>query len=492
MFQAGIAMTVRPLLPLSLAAFAAVLSAGCARALAQEAPPAPEAPGPNGVELVVYSSDFAMVRETRKVELNPGRTRVGLQGISKRLDQNSVLFGWPGTKDAKVVSSTYDMGVQDSGRLLQRFLGREIELAYRGEDGREGERIKGILEVADPGNIVVRAGDRYIVNPNATIEVPTRDGIVTIPQLSAEVESKSGGKTDLAFTYMTGGLSWNADYTATLAPDSDRLNLECWATVTNTTGTDYKDASIRFVAGAPNRVLKEARQQEQEGQAAPAARAAPMEYDADNMRRPEAMGELYAYPYNSTATIRQDQMNRVRMMGSESVAVKRVYSVAMPTLYREWGSLDPNRRLTAMMGINFVNAQNAGLGLPLPAGAVRVYEPDKGGAARYIGAAGIADTPKDARVSLELTNVFDVYARARQVSTRKIDKRRSSRTVEVTLTNEKAKPVELRIVQPLGGTWKIDSETHKGGRVDTAQNQWKVTVPAGGETKLRYTVILTS
>lgn len=483
---------MRNFTPFILVALAAVIGHGCQRAEAQ-ALKAPADPGRGPIELTVYADDFGMVRETRRVDLQPGRVRVGLQGVSKSLDQQSVLFSWPKASDAKVVSSTYDLGVGNSGRLLQRFLGKPVDLVYRGQDGREGERIRGVLEVADPGNVVVRTDGKYIVNPNATIEAPADTGIVAIPQLSAEVESGRGGATELGVSYMTGGLSWNADYTVTLAPDSDKLGLECWATVTNRTGTDFPDAKISFVAGSPNRAVRN-RAYEQDydlAAAAPRSEARKAKMNAA-FEAPQAMGELYAYPYKSTATIRQDQMNRVRMMGSDGVQVKRVYSIALPAVYRDYAEFNanPDRRLTATLGINFVNAKGSGLGLPLPAGAIRVYEPDRTGAVRYVGAASIGDTPKDARISLELTNSFDVYARARQIGWQKVDKKHVRRTVEVTVNNEKAKPTEVRLVQSLGSAWRIDSQTVKGTKINSAQNQWTLTVPAGGETKLRYSAVL--
>ena len=475
-----------------LVALALLATQGCSRAAAQSAKvSAPDGRGP--IELTVYTGDFGMVRETRRVELAKGLGRVGITDVSKTLDQNSVLFSWPGTKDAEVVSSTYDLGTRDSGRLLSRFLGKTVELVYRGMDGREGERIKGILEVADPGNIVVKAEGRYIVNPNATIEAPADAGIVAIPQLSAEVQSDRGGATDLGLSYMTEGLSWNADYTLTLDPDRDKLDLECWATVTNRTGTDYPGASIRFVAGSPNRAVRsEEQKQIYAGQADFARRPQASPRASGSSMEPETMGELYAYPYESTATIRQDQKNRVRMLGSDGVRVERVYSIALPAVYYGYETFggNPDRRLTATMGINFTNGKSGGLGLPLPAGAVRVYEPDAKGAARYVGAASIGDTPKDARVSLTLTNAFDVYARAKQTGWTKVDKKHVRRTVEVTVSNEKKGDADVRLVQNLGSDWRIDSQTAKGRKLNAGQNEWTVSVPAGGETTLRYSVVL--
>ncbi len=483
-----------PSLTFLLAALAAVASYGCARAEAQTSRGVAD-PGRGPIELTVYAGDFAMVRETRRVALVPGRVRVGLQDVSKSLDQNSVVFGWPKTKDARVVSSTYDLGTNSSDHLLSRFLGKPIELVYHGQDGREGERVKGILEVAEPGNVVVRSEGKYIVNPGATIEAPADAGIVTIPQLSAEVESKGGGATDLGVSYMTGGLSWNADYTLTLAPEGGTLGLECWATVTNRTGTDYPDASIRFVAGSPNRAVRDRSQMqsqyyEMRAKSSVAAGASAAMNGA--FAAPEAMGELYAYPYKSTATIRQEQMNRVRMMGSDAVRVKRVYSIALPGIERDYAEFNanPDARLGATMGINFSNEKGSGLGLPLPAGTVRIYEPDAGGAARYVGAASIGDTPKDAKISMELSNAFDVYAHARQVSAQRVDKRHTRRTVEVTVFNEKAKAADVRLVESLGNAWKMESQTIRGKKLNASTNVWTVPVSAGGKTVLRYTVLL--
>jgi hypothetical protein len=159
---------------------------------------------------------------------------------------------------------------------------------------------------------------------------------------------------------------------------------------------------------------------------------------------------------------------------------------------RDWASFNanPDSRMSATMGINFTNAEKSGLGLPLPAGAIRIYEPDKGGAARYIGASSLGDTPKDARVNMTLTNVFDIYARARQVSSRKIDKRHTSRTVEIIVSNEKSRDVEVRLVQDFNSPWKIATESSKSGKLNAWTNQWTVRIPAGGETKLQYTVVL--
>lgn len=481
----------RAILPMSLAALAAIFTqTGCNQAVAQAAPPTDD----REIELMVYADNFAMVQETRSVDLQQGRSQVGLTNVSKSLDQNSVMFTWPSAAGNEVVSSTYDLGTQQSDKLLQRFLGKEIELVFRGQNGRESERQKGILEVADPGNIVVRVGDKYVVNPVAEIEAPTDQGIVTIPQLTAEVDSKSAGKTPMGLGYLTTGMSWNADYTVTLPKGSAEMDMECWATVTNLTGTDYPNAKLKFVAGSPNRAVKY-RDADEGARYQWGSRGGRSEDTSGYVASPRkkvnmgqvSVGELHAYPYEAKATIKQDQMNRVRMMSADKIKVKRDYSIALPESSYGYSG-NPDQRLNATLAIKFENSKGVGLGSPLPGGAVRVYEPGEKGALAYVGAATIADTPKDAKVNLTLTNVFDIYATTKRTSEKRLNKRTVRRTFEVTLHNEKSQPSQVRLVQPFYGTYKITAETATSTKLSGNLRQWTVTTPAGGETKLKFTV----
>ena len=181
-------------------------------------------------------------------------------------------------------------------------------------------------------------------------------------------------------------------------------------------------------------------------------------------------------------------MNRVRLMGSEAVKVKRDYSIRLPWDAEIYGA--PEQRLTATLAINFENSKASGLGLPLPQGALRVYEPSKEGAIQYIGAAAIRNTPKDERVSLTLTNVFDVYAKAKRTQNKRLDKRRVQRTLVVVVHNEKARAVDVRLVESIGGKWTMQSESAKSTRPEAGTAQWILPVPAGGETTLKFTVVI--
>lgn len=476
----------------------AVLLSGCSTETAKAKDATTER---KAIELTVYSDDFAMVREKRPVKLVQGANKVRIEEVSRQLDPSSVLFTWPAPEQAQVVSSTYDLGVGNGNGLLKRYLGQPVDMVWYGQDGREGSRETGTLQAVEDGGIVLQTKDRFLINPTGTVVAPTKPEVVTIPQLAASVESKANSDTDLSVAYLTRGLSWSTDYVATLAPDADDMNLECWATVTNLTGTTYPEAKITLVAGSPNRNAVPAdqdamdmsgftRMRMKRATLTPAMPASAGIY-LNKVAAPMSVGELYAYPIKAAATIVPDQMNRVRMLYSKHVQLKRDYSVTLPS-YWEWSDSSQPQRQNAQLAIRFLNQKSSGLGLPLPQGSVRVYQPDANGSPTYIGASAIGDTPKDARANLTLTNVFDVTSESRLVKTKRLDRRHVRYDYEAVIRNAKTKPVQVRAVQSQYSQWKVVSESLPSTRPNAATAQWIVPVPAGGKKTLTYSVVVNS
>ena len=471
----------------ALIGLAVFVGIGCLKARAKELE---RVQSERKIELVVYSQDFAQVNEVRDVGLQGGTTRLALTDVSHHLDQSSLMYSWPAESAAQVTSTTYDLGTDSGETLLQQLVGRKVTLVYRGDNGREAARQDGILEVAAPGNIVVRVGDSLVVNPQATIETQAGE-VATMPRLTATVEDKKEEKVPLTVSYMTRGLSWAADYLMTLDPGSDPASLECWATVTNNTGIDFPAASIKFIAGSPNRAVIDtlAKRQglghldEDNERARPASMA--MGGAGAQFQAPEAMGEMISYPYESQATLRNNQTNRVLMMKAPKVTVVRDYAINLNNYYYS----DPQQRLKATLSLAFKNEDAAGLGQPLPLGRVRVYEPAKGGPPVFIGAAQIGNVPKDDRIDLTLTEVFNLYARQKTTETKRLDKRHVQTSYEVTVYNEKDKQIDVRLVRDFYGAWSVVHESTKSSRPNAAQAQWVLSVPAGGSTKLSYTVV---
>jgi hypothetical protein len=471
------------------------------RGRAAAAEPAAPRTARQNLELTVYAQDFGMVRELRPMQLAKGSNRLRVPDVSKELDPHSVLLRWQAgaPNPPQLVAHSYDLGVDSSDALLKRYLGKPVELVRYGQNGREADRQPGTLMVEADGAAVVQTDGHFYVHPNGTLVAPANGDIVTIPQLSVQAESPSAQTTNLEVAYLTRGLSWSADYVATLSPSSSTLALECWATVTNRTGVDYPNASVSLMAGTPNRA------------AVPVSRPRELEiYDrtdltlavaapqrlAAQVASPEPVGDFHAYRIKHATTVAQEQMNRLLMLSSNTVPITRDYSARLPAL-SAWddgyfgGTAGPPLRVSVQVGLTFYNREKSGLGVPLPQGAIRIYEPDRSRSLRYAGAATVENTPKDQKVQLTLASAFDLFTESRIVKKQKPSKHTVRKQVEVVLHNEKPVSTDLRVVQGFGGRWKVVHESHGHVNLDASTAQWRVRLPAGGKVILGYTVDLT-
>jgi hypothetical protein len=456
------------------------------------------------VELTVYAQDFGLVREVRPLQLAAGSSRVRLLDVSKELDPHSVLLRCQGDAASlpHLVSHSYNLGVENGEGLLKRYLGKQVELVRYGQNGHEADRQRGTLMVEANGQVVLQTDGKFYIHPDGTVVASADGDVVTIPQLSVQVESPAAQAANLELAYLTRGLSWSADYVATLPSRSSALALECWATVTNRTGVDYPRARVSLIAGTPNR-------------AATPPSTPPsylQEYDAVAYRgrtlasesgvfvagklespRPEAIGDFHAYRIKNPTTVVQEEMNRLLMLSSAKVPVTRDYSALLPSLSsvdNYWGAPSQLRRGSVQVALTFFNAAKSGLGVPLPQGAIRLYEPDRSGSLRYAGAATIENTPKDQKVQVTLARAFDLFTESRIVKKQRLNKRTVRKQVEVVLHNEKPNAAALRVVQGFGGRWKMVSESRSHVNLDADHAQWRVTIPASGKVTLGYTADL--
>ncbi len=452
------------------------------------------------LNLTIYHDDFGMVREVRPNSLQQGENHLYLRDVSNQLDPQSILLRWLGndSQTPQTTSHAYDLGVKTGESLLHRYMGKEVEVVRYNQSGYPSDTQKGTLMAGENGSFVLQSGDKFYVQPQGTMVVPTLPDVIPMPQVSLQATSNASQSANLEFSYLTRGLSWSTDYTGTLSPDSDTMNLECWATVLNKTGTNYPNAKVTLVAGSPNRAtvaggkmeMKVMREEMMMQRQMPAARDT---NDAEKGRfaNPQALGDLHSYAVKTPTTVVQEQMNRLLMLGSKMVKVLRDYNTRFPSLqsyYGMWGGEPANHKCSVAVGLTFYNTENNALGEPLPEGAIRLYEPDKEGIAQFIGAGNIGDTPKDEKVYLTLSSSFDVFADWKLVKNQKIDKKTVQKFVEVTLHNQKAHSVAFRAIQGYSGYWKILQESEKSVRLNAYESQWTVTVPGNSTTVLRYTV----
>jgi len=272
----------------------------------------------------------------------------------------------------------------------------------------------------------------------------------------------------------------------TVARDDAAGDLDGWVTVTNASGTQFRNASLQLVAGNVNRVKQEldklADVAFERRDMAPASRAIAQ----------ESFSDYHLYTLGRKTSINNNQTKQVSMLGATGFPVHKRYVVDGQAFYYR-NAQHPGAPLKDDVQVfyQFTNDTKAGLGMPMPSGIVRVYQADSRGGTQFVGEDRIDHTPKDETLNLKIGTAFDVVAERKQTDFQKIASNVYEMEFEVTLRNHKTVPVTVEVNEPIGGTWRMISSTLPYTKTDAWAAQFNVPVVADGNVTLRYRVRVT-
>ena len=435
-----------------------------------------------------------MVKDRRALELEKGINEIAFTGVAAQIDPTSVHFrSLTDPQGTVVLEQNYEYDIVGAQKLLQKYLGEEIWLVT--EDGTQysGTLLSGtgdiILQRSDgPVTVVRLEGVREFNFP----ELP--EGLITKPTLAWLLEAEQEGRHETELTYLTEGVNWRADYIVVLAQDDASLDLDGWVTLDNQSGATYEEARLKLIAGDIHRVVEERR-------AAPAMMFAEEKAMATPPVEERAFFEYHLYEVQRPVTVRDNQTKQIEFTSGTDVPAEKffVYDGARSG-YWGWGPItDPGYGTASnpkvMVMLEFRNEEEAGLGIPLPKGKVRVYKEDVDGGSEFIGEDSIDHTPKDETVRLYLGDAFDIVGERKQTNFRKLGRRTIEESYEITLRNHKEERVEVRVVEHMfrWSEWEIleESVDRVGAehvKLDAQTVEWRLQVPVDGEAKVTYTV----
>jgi hypothetical protein len=312
------------------------------------------------------------------------------------------------------------------------------------------------------------------------------DNLFTRPTLIWTLQNDGAARHRVEASYLAQKLSWNADYVLTVGRDDKAADLDGWVTVTNGSGTSFRNAKLQLVAGDLNRVRNELMERRMSLDAMKSVAA-----QAPRMSE-ESFSDYHLYTLERKTTINNSQTKQVSMLHGTGVPLVKRYVVEGHSFYyhnaRHPGS--PIKDVVEMY-YQFRNEEKAGLGMPMPSGVVRVYQSDSKGGVQFVGEDRINHTPKDETLKLKVGNAFDVIAERNQVDWEKIGTSVYEVEYEVTLRNHKSVPVTVEVNEPIGGTWKMLRSSHEWTKTAAWAAQFSVPVAADGEAKLKYRVRVT-
>lgn len=442
-------------------------------ALAQDAsdPQAPSAQG--NVSVTVYNGGTALVQDIRKLNIAGGTSRIEFPDVSAQIRPETVSFA---ADAATIVEQNFDYDLLTPGKLMEKAVGETITLVRTnpatGAETRERARVLSVNQ-----GVVVQIGSRIEVLrddglPVRAIFDKVPDNLRARPTLSITLDSQRAGARDAAIRYLTGGLGWSADYVALFDEAKGSIDVQGWVTLSNSSGTTYRNADTLLVAGDPQGASGF-------GGGGRNIRSAGTE-TADR----ERLGDYYLYPVGRT-TIADRQTKQINFLDVQGVPASRAYEYRVGWL----ASIAEPRSADTV--VKFNSSKTGGLGDAIPAGAVRFYQRDQRGSPQFIGENAIDHTPMGSALALKTGEAFDVKVKTTVTERKRLSSSKWQTSMRYEVTNARDSAVTVGLMQSgLDFGWtdtRIVTESVKSERKNSNAVVWAVSVPANGSAEVTAT-----
>ena len=438
--------------------------------------------------VTVYNSDIALVRDVRELRLARGVGELRFMDIAATVNPATVHFrsiSQPSLLD--VLEQNYEYDLLEPDKLLRKYVGRDVKLVrMQQQDGttRPEEVTARLLSYNNAP--VWQIGNEIItgMHPDHIRFPELPQNLYARPTLIWTLENDGVERHRVEAAYLAGKLSWAADYVLNVGRDDKAADLDGWVTLNNGSGTQFRNARLQLVAGDLNRVRQEIGRMMDVAARAQVAAEAPMQQ--------ETFSEYHLYTLNRRTSINNNQTKQVSLLGGTGVPVRKRYVVEGQNFYYR-NTYHPGAPLKDVVQVYYQlkNEEKAGLGMPMPAGTVRVYQADQKGGMQFVGEDRIGHTPKDETLNLKIGNAFDVVAERNQTDFEKIAGNIYEVEFEITLRNHKTTPVSVEVNEPVGGTWRMLRSSHEWTKTAAWATQFTVPVAADGTSVLNYRVRVT-
>ena len=460
---------------------------------------------------VTRGGGYAMVRESRFIELRgdagAGTSTVRFTDVAKKIRPETVRFtSLTDPAGTFVLEQNYEYDLVSPRKLLQKYVGRSVTLVSE-DEGSRGE--------TETVTLLATAGDRsygYVLrtaNPEEPIEIrgslgrvrlgALPGGLITRPTLVWKLKARRPGRHLCRVGYETQGIVWYASYTAVIGEDEKSLDLSGWVTIKNETGATYDDAKIKLVAGDVKGTGAASGSSGGSSGGTTGGAWGTMRSRQGGFKG-KRFFEHHLYTLGRRSTLKDNSQKQLELFEPvDGVPVEKqlVYFGARGYRPNRSGVLQ-DRHLqiatnkNADVYLKFRNSADSGLGIPLPAGDVRVYKRDPADdSIEFIGEDETAHASRDENILVRMGTSFDLAGERRQTSfSCKYNEHWIRESFEIVVRNHKDEPADVIVREVLYRwvNWEIEEKSQDYEQVDSRTIHFPVTVPANGEKKVTYKV----
>ena len=434
------------------------------------------------VEVTVYNSDLSLIKDTRKIELADDGGELRFMDVASHIMPETVhvkSLNYP--EDFSVLEQNYEYDLMSADKLLDKYVGKKIKILVLNEFQDRKEVVDASLLSNNQGQIFKINDEIFLGHPGIKILPEIPENLIAIPTLTWIYSNKSKRAHNLEVSYLTNNINWKADYVVVLNRDDTSADLSGWVTLDNKSGATYKNASLKLIAGDVHRIQE--RFEERRGYA-----MKEMVMAGAPQFEEKTFFEYHIYDLQRRTTIKDKQTKQIRLLEATGAEIVKDLLVQGIKSYFTSQYMEQNLKQAVHVYVKFKNSKDNGLGMPLPAGIMRLYKQDEEGSLQFIGEDRIDHTPKDEEVKLEIGEAFDVVAERKQTDYKQIATRLYESEWEVTIRNHKEEDMRIGIIEPLFGNWNVISNSHPFSKVDAFTIRFDIDIPKDEEVKVRYRV----
>jgi hypothetical protein len=452
-------------------------------------------------EITIYNQGFGLVKETRQLDLKPGRQTVEVKDVAELIEPTSVgMKSLTDPDDFTVLEQNYQYDLISTQAILNKSVGQKIRFIRHFDSQREvleGTLISApFAVVASPdggsnqtyNGMVIKTDDgRIILNPSGEIEVSTvPSGMISVPTLLWDLKSNKGGIHNVELSYLTKGLNWNADYVLTLG-DKSMADLLGWVTINNQSGATFKDAKLKLLAGDVNRV------NQGYGRGGGGVQYEAKAADAAQFQQ-ESFFEYHLYTLQRPATLNNRETKQISLLEGNGIKFEKKLIIDP---MRDYGMYYPSEGevgvgdLKPLVQVSFVNSKENSLGMPLPKGTVKVYQRDSTGSVQMLGEAAIDHTPKDETITLAIGHSFDIVSSRKRTNFKRLSGNSFQESFEISVRNRKDVADTVHLYERHYGDWRVTQKSMEFTKLDSSTMDFLVNLKAGESRTITYTVVTT-
>ena len=436
--------------------------------------------------VTVYNSNVALVRDVRRVHLPTGTVDLRFVDIAAAVNPVTVhIVSLNAPKDLTVLEQNYEYDLLNPAKLLDKYVGKELTLVRVVTENNSTKEVpvKATLLANNQGpvwqvgnEIITGMGADRLVFPNLP------ENLYSKPTLVWLLDNRHAGEQTVEASYLTNQMNWSADYVLTVGADQKAADLNGWVTIVNLSGAAFRNAQLQLVAGDLNRV-----QNQDVGMRKAMAMEAPV--PSASQFAQEALSEYHLYTLERRTNLQENETKQISLLDSPGIRIEKSFVVDGQYYYYH----SPQHPGTpfkdpVQVHIKFKNAEANALGMPLPAGTIRVYQGDSKGRVQFIGEDRIDHTPKDETLNLHIGNAFDVVEERKQADYQTLGPRINEMAYEITIRNHKPDAITVEVNEPIGGEWTMVDSNFKYEKTAAFAVRFNVPVEANGESVLKYRV----